>query len=101
MSKLYLVIDGEQRTPKLGWSWFADQIVADDAHTFADTRWCYALTEEGYIVKVYDGRGMTLLRGSGCGPTILKGRRASRFIREVNERIGVSDSLVREIIEIF
>ena len=25
---------------------------------------------------------MTLLRGSGCGPTILKGRRASRFIRE-------------------
>ena len=47
MSKLYLVIDLEQRTPRLGWSWFADQMVADDEHTFADTRSCFSLTEEG------------------------------------------------------
>lgn len=98
-TKLYCVNeDGEQCVPKLGWDWLAGQMAADEDHTFTGCRWAFALAEGGAIVKVYEGRGATVIKGHGSGPMRLRGRDADVFIQKVNQRLGHTEEVVRAIL---
>ena len=91
---MYVLFDGaaDRRKPIEGWAWLADQMVNDRDHYFTGVRWCYGLSEgphgeeEGQVVKLYEGRGCTLIDGFIVGG---KGSRA--WIASINRRLGITD----------
>jgi hypothetical protein len=98
-AKLYCVNeDGGHSVPKLGWDWLAGEMAADKDHAFTGCRWAIALAKDGTVVKVYEGRGATVVSGRGSCPLRLRGRDAEAFIQKVNQRLGHTEEDVLAIL---
>jgi len=96
---LYVVNpDGEACVPKLGWALFEREMASDKDHQFTGCRWAIVLTDDGKLLKVYEGHAATLIGGRDTGPLRLRGRDVATFVQNVNRRLGHTDEDVRAIL---